>query len=195
MRSAAASAISHDASAALLATTKFQSDCAACRSTSQTAMAATASQPIAAARDRVAHRGTRPLSAWSRPGPAPVAARTERRRQGRAERRCHERPPHADERERPEHDAREEERQRHREDASRQPRFDASRAARSAAESPRTTQIAAKMPEKTTRCSSRLRSASEGRGPQAEREHERQCRQRVRQRHGERREHARGKVA
>ena len=48
MRSAAASAISQDASAALLATTKFQSDCDACRSTSQTAMAATASQPIAA---------------------------------------------------------------------------------------------------------------------------------------------------
>ena len=73
MRSAAASAISHDANAALLAITKFQSDCAACRSTSQTAMAAIASQAIAAATDRVAHRGTRPLSACSRPGGAWVA--------------------------------------------------------------------------------------------------------------------------
>ena len=70
MRSAADSAISHDANATLLAITKFQSDCAACRSISQTAMAAIASQAIAAATDRVDHRGTRPLSACSRPGGA-----------------------------------------------------------------------------------------------------------------------------
>ena len=56
MRSAADRAISHDTNATLLAITKFQSDCAACRSVSQTAMAAIPSQAMAAATDRVDHR-------------------------------------------------------------------------------------------------------------------------------------------
>ena len=126
MRSAAARAISHDAMAVLLATTKFQSDCDACRSTSHTTIAAMASHPIAAGCDRVAQRGTRPLSASSRPDGASVARGPNDRRERHAKRGSHDRPLCACQRERSEHDVQQEEHQRDRDDASREPCFDTS---------------------------------------------------------------------
>ena len=194
MRSAAASAISQDATAAVLATTKFQSDFVACCSTSQTAMAATASQPIAAARDRVAHRGTRPLSACSSPGPAPVARGPNAAASAtpNAAATIAPRPPASA-------SGRSTTRERKSSSAiATTPRAShASTTARGeiSRESPRTTQIAAKMPEKTTRCIRRLRRAPMPALAQAERRHRRQRRQGMRQRDGERRDHAGGEVA
>ena len=194
MRKAAASAISHDAIAALLATMKFQSDCRRLpfdqpdrdgghREPADRGGA----RPRRPPRDEAAQRLVEARPGSRRP-------RAERRRQGRAERRRHDRPPHADERERPEHDAREEERQRDREDASREPCLDDGARRdqpRDAADDADRGKDAGEHDEVQQQAA----QASEPRAPHAEREHERQRRQGVRQRHDERRERAGRKVA